>query len=82
MKYVSRRSGFVNYIPSPDDKFDAKLLSWFGNNGFQVLHVENQGHTVTYTVWCPDTNGLIIARVFSLGDNMEISIDKEFEFSA
>lgn len=80
MNYISRRSGHVNYVPKPDDKFDAKLLSWFGTTGFQVLHVDSQGHSTTYVVWLPASNALVIARVFSMGNSVVISIDGEFEF--
>lgn len=79
MDYINRH-GLDNYVPRADDKFDARLISWFGSVKFDVLHVDSQGHSATYTVWLPDANELIIARVFSLGDNVEISIDKEFIF--
>lgn len=66
------------YIPSVDDKFDAKVMKWFNNTPFDVLHIDSKGHSATYTLWLPNSNEIIIARVFSLGDRVEISIDGEY----
>lgn len=79
IQYTNRKRQ-PNYVPDNTNKFDTKLISWFGHTDFDVLHIDSDGFSATYTIWIPANSQLIIARVFSLGDKVEISIDKEFEF--
>jgi len=64
----------------PEFPFYVKLQEWYGNriNGkkFDILHTyENDGELNTVIFMMEIDNQIEIARIFYLGDKLEISID-------
>jgi len=69
------------YKVNKESPFYAKLQEWYGNriNGkkLEVLHTlyEDNGEPYTMIFMMEIDNQIEIARIFSLGNRMEISID-------
>jgi len=70
----------------PEFPFYVKLQEWYGNriNGkkFDILHTyENDGELNTVIFMMEIDNQIEIARIFYLGDKLEISIDCQADVS-
>jgi len=70
----------------PEFPFYVKLQEWYGNriNGkkFEVLHtLYEDGEPYTMIFMMEIDNQIEIARIFSLGNRMEISIDCQADVS-
>lgn len=61
-----------------NDKIFAKLDSWFGNVEYTILHhwVEQLGDSVTVFAVVKTDTELTFIRVFTVGGQVNVSVDK------